>query len=143
MCVRGCLYDLGVGNGLDVMSAFPGWNFPDEMISPSYIEYVSVLSGGATATQKDRKGWQAWQNGPAWGMRKGNWSQIVIDIKLMTSSDTMMRLVDIADGDCDFVSDHDKDYSLVFGEARMRLHNTRYAVYLCVCMHACSTMYQA
>lgn len=63
----------------------------------------------------------------------------MIDIKLMASSDTMMRLVDIAGGDCDFVSDHDKDYSMVFGEARMRLRNTRYAVYLCVfvCVYAC------
>lgn len=68
----------------------------------------------------------------------------MIDMKLVASNDTMMRSVDIAGGERVFVSmtDYYKDYNLVFGEAQMRLCNTRYAVYLSVCMYAC-VLYQA
>lgn len=69
-CVRGCLYDLGVGNGLDVMSAFPGWNFPDDVISILYWVCVNmcVCLGGAKAIQKDRK--DVRQNGLLWEWEK-------------------------------------------------------------------------
>lgn len=37
----------------------------------------------------------------------------MIEMKLMASNDTIMKSVNIAGGDCDFVSDYDKNYSLV------------------------------
>lgn len=158
--IRGCVYDLGGGNGLDVMSAFPGWKFPDDVISILYWvracvhacvrvcvnAHICVLLGGAKRYRKggdwEVAGMAIW---PPVGMRIGNWSQMKIDMKwALTKRNHVMTQWwrysgDISgdDYDCVFDDDDDKDYSLVFGEARIRLCNTRTAavcVFVCVCM---------